>query len=88
MVPSQDESVPERFPWIPVEACSRAVQVVAPDGRTWSGADAVEYLTRVLPWGGAVGWIFEVPGSRLVADRIYRWIAARRGSASCGLHCQ
>lgn len=88
MVPFQDESVPDRFPWIPTDAYSSAVHVVAPDGRTWAGAGAVEYLTGILPWGGSVAWMFRLPGSRAVADRVYRWVAARRGAGSCDLHCQ
>ena len=87
LLPFQDESVSQRFPWIPAAAFREAVQVVAPDGRTWSGAGAAEYLTGVLPGGRSVGWLFRLPGARAVADRIYRWVADRRGRDACDRHC-
>ena len=87
-IPFQDPSVRTRFPWIPPEAFTEAVQVVAPDGRTWSGAGAAERLASVLPGGGLWGWIFRLPLARPIADRVYAGIAARRGgSGRCGDHC-
>jgi predicted DCC family thiol-disulfide oxidoreductase YuxK len=87
-VPFQDPSVTARFPWIPPGAFEEAVQVVAPDGRTWSGAGAVERLASVLPGGRLVAWVFRLPLARPVADRVYARVAAGRSrSGSCGVHC-
>lgn len=87
-VPFQDPAVKTRFPWIPPEAFREAVQVVAPDGRTWSGAGAAERLASILPGGGILARIFRLPLARPIADRVYAWIAARRGGAGrCDHHC-
>jgi predicted DCC family thiol-disulfide oxidoreductase YuxK len=85
-VPFQDPAVNRRFPWIPPEALAEAVHVVAPDGRTWSGAGAAERLASILP--GLLAWVFRLPLARPIADRVYTRIAARRGGAGrCDQHC-
>lgn len=84
-VPYQDAEVEERFPWIPPRAFREAVQVVAPDGRTWEGAGAAERLAHLIPGGGPFTLLFRVPGVRAVADRVYRWVAENRGG-SCAVH--
>lgn len=83
--PYQDPEVPGLFPWIPQDAFKEAVQVVAPDGRTWEGAGAAERLAHVLPWGGPLAALFRVPLVRPVADRVYRWVADNRGD-TCSVH--
>ena len=87
-VPYQDPSVSGRFPWIPPEAFRESVQVVAPDGRTWSGAGAAERLANLLPGGAPLAWIFRLPLVRSIADRVYAEVARRRArSGGCGTHC-
>ena len=83
--PYQDPEVRERFPWIPRRAFVEAVQLVAPDGRTWEGAGAAEKLAHLLPWGGPLALLFRIPGVRAIADRVYRWVAEHRGT-SCTVH--
>ncbi len=84
-VPYQDPSTPQRFPWIPAEAYPEAMQLVAPDGRTWEGAGAAEVLASRLPGGGPLAWMFRIPLARPVADRVYRWVADNRGT-TCEVH--
>ena len=64
-----------------------ALQLVAPDGRMWQGAVAIEQLLTILPRGRLIGWIFYVPFIRGIADRVYRWIARNRYRLGCGEHC-
>ncbi|MDT8340301.1 MAG: DUF393 domain-containing protein [Longimicrobiales bacterium] len=85
-LPFQDPVVAERFPWIPEDAPARAMQVVAPDGRTWEGAGAAERLAWLLPGGRPLGLLFRLPLVRRVADAVYRWVAARRHRSGCTLH--
>lgn len=84
-VPFQDPTVPARFPWIPQDAFTDALQVVAPSGETWEGAGAAEKLTSILPGGRPLSWLFRLPLARPVADRAYRWVADNR-STSCEVH--
>jgi predicted DCC family thiol-disulfide oxidoreductase YuxK len=87
-VPSQAPGVMARFPWIPPRAYTDAVQLIGPGGRTWAGADAIERLLDILPRGRLIGWIFRIPGVRVLADRLYRWFARNRYKFGCGAHCQ
>jgi predicted DCC family thiol-disulfide oxidoreductase YuxK len=87
-VPFQNTSVLARFPWIPVEEYAEAMQLVGPGGQTWSGADAVEQLLRILPRGALLGWTFRLPWFGTALDRFYRWFARNRYRFGCGEHCQ
>lgn len=88
VVPSQQQGVMARFPWIPARAYADALQLVARDGTTWQGAAAVEQLLNILPRGRLVAWIFRIPFARALADRFYRWFARNRYHMGCGAHCQ
>lgn len=87
-IPSQHAGVASRFPWIPPAAYREAVQLVGPHGRTWAGAAAIEHLLDILPHGKLAGWLFRIPGVRVIADRIYKWFARNRYKFGCGEHCQ
>jgi predicted DCC family thiol-disulfide oxidoreductase YuxK len=87
-VPSQDPSVPARFPWIPAEAYADAMQLIGPGGRATQGADAIEELLGILPKGWMLGWIFKLPFVGRLADKLYRWFARNRYRFGCGTHCQ
>jgi predicted DCC family thiol-disulfide oxidoreductase YuxK len=88
VVPSQAAGVMARFPWIPAEAYTQALQLVGPGGQTWQGAAAIERLLTILPRGRWIAWIFRAPFVRALADRVYRWVARNRYRMGCGDHCQ
>jgi predicted DCC family thiol-disulfide oxidoreductase YuxK len=73
-----------RFPEITDETCLAAMQLVLPDRRVLSGADAVPELLRRIPRWGWVARLFALPGARPLARRLYRWLAANRMRISCG----
>lgn len=87
VVPSQAPGVMARFPWIPARAYAEALQMVGPNGQTWSGAAAIEQILDVLPKGKLLSWIFSIPGVRVLADRFYKWFAKNRYRMGCGAHC-
>ena len=78
LVPFQAEGVGDRFPDIAEAEFREAVQVIAPDGRRWSGADAVEQALARTPKGRPIAWLFKLPFAPPVARRIYRWVARNR----------
>lgn len=88
VVPFQNTSVLDRFPWIPSEAYAEALQLVGPGGRTWQGGEAIEQLLKILPFGGTLGWAFKIPGFGELFGRFYRWFARNRYKFGCGEHCQ
>jgi predicted DCC family thiol-disulfide oxidoreductase YuxK len=74
-----------RFPQVTEEACLTAMQLVLPDGRILSGADAVpELLRRIRGWGWVAG-VFALPGVRPLGRRVYAWVAQNRMRISCAL---
>ncbi len=83
-LPFQDEETVRRF-GIGLPALAAAMHLVMPDGRVFSGADAVPELGRLLPGKRWWAWGFAVPGVRPLARRIYGGIARRRRCAVRGL---
>lgn len=72
-------------------ACNEAVQWVAADGSTASGAAAV---ARAFEHGGRGWWLvgraMRLPGVRVLAETVYRWVARHRhrlpgGTAACAI---
>ncbi|MFN2398513.1 MAG: thiol-disulfide oxidoreductase DCC family protein [Gemmatimonadaceae bacterium] len=87
IVASQANGVHARFPWIPAPAYQESMQLIAPNGRTWQGAAAIEQLLTVLPRGRWMSWPFKLPFARGLAERLYRWFARHRYRLGCGEHC-
>lgn len=85
VLPSATAVRRERFPAISDEACRTAMQLVLPDGRVLSGADAVPELLRRMRGWRHVAWMFALPAARPVARRVYAWIARNRMRISCGV---
>src|ERR1700687_3717841 len=79
--PSQE--VATRFPEIPAEAFSKSVQLVLPDGRVSSGAEAWARLLALPRGPGIFLWIYRhVPGAGPAAEVAYRAIADHRDAAA------
>ena len=76
--PFQEEA--DRFPHIARERFEAAVGLVEPDGELVFGAEAV---FRALSRAPRMGWLLSVyrrvPGAAVVAEAVYRWVAAGRG---------
>lgn len=77
-VPSDDPALAQRFPGITREAADRAMQVITPDGRVYSGAAAVVAALNTRPAWRAVTWLYFVPGLKQLADALYRLVARYR----------
>ncbi len=65
----------ERYPQITDEACMAAMQLVLPDGRVLSGADAAPEIIRRIPRWRWLAGAFGLPGVRPLSRRAYAWIA-------------
>ena len=87
IVSSQTPGIMARYPWIPPGAFAEALQMIARDGTTWSGAASIEQLLDVLPKGKLISWLFSIPFARRLADKFYRWFARNRYRLGCGEHC-
>ena len=66
-------------PEIPQEQFEKAVQLILPDGRVLSGAQAIFFALREY---GGVAWpdflYRKLPGARVLAEAAYRFIASHR----------
>lgn len=78
IVSSDSPAVRERFASIPHDDFAGSLQLVMPDGARFQGASAIETLATMLPRWRWVTPLFTLPFARPIADRVYRWIAARR----------
>jgi predicted DCC family thiol-disulfide oxidoreductase YuxK len=73
------------------EACTEALQYVDLDGRVHAGELAVARVLRASrPWFRPAGVIIALPGVRVVAGLVYRWVARNRsrlpgGTPACSV---
>ena len=68
----------DALPGLTREACLEALQLVLPDGRVVSGAEAVARIVRTRRGLGVLARLYFVPGLRWLLDRAYAAIARRR----------
>ena len=73
-----DPGVLEQHPSLTREQCEQAIQMISPDGRIFSGAEAVARIALQHPWLRLAAWLYFVPGLRQAADGAYRLIARNR----------
>lgn len=76
-VPFQEGAAVARF-GIALPALAAAMHLILPDGRVYSGADAVPVLLRLFPRRRWLVPLFWIPGVLRIARRLYAWIARRR----------
>jgi predicted DCC family thiol-disulfide oxidoreductase YuxK len=74
----QDPGVLERFPGVSHEACMRAMQLIAPDGRVYQGFEGAVRAVATRPVLGWIAYGYYLPGFRLVCDLLYALIARYR----------
>ena len=76
-----------RFPQVTAADCERALQLVLPGGRVFSGAEAVFRALATRVWLRPMLWVYLVPGIRQATDAVYRLIARNRmrlgGTTTC-----
>lgn len=85
IIPCRSPARRQRFPQVSDEACMMAMQLVLPDGRVLAGADAVPEILERIPRWRWLRRLFDLPGVRAVARRVYGWIARNRMRLSCTL---
>jgi predicted DCC family thiol-disulfide oxidoreductase YuxK len=73
------QQVADQFPDIPRERFAQSVQLILPDGETFSGAHAV---FRTLTYAPGMGWMLalylQLPGLRILCEWGYRLVARHR----------
>jgi len=90
----RDPGVLAKYPALAEERCEEALQLVLPDGRVASGAEAVSRTLRLSPLLAPAGWLYEIPPLRRALDAGYALVARNRfrlqgevcEDAECRLH--
>jgi predicted DCC family thiol-disulfide oxidoreductase YuxK len=94
MLSFQDEGVLARFPGLTHEQCMKAMQLIAPDGRVFSGAEAAVRALATRPIG-KLAFIYYMPLIRQLVDLVYFIVARNRyrlggkvecADEACALH--
>jgi len=68
------------FPHIPREAFAKAVQLIEPDGKVYSGAAATYRVLAQAPGRAAWWWLYQhVPGFAPISEAAYLFFSRRRG---------
>jgi len=78
LLPLQDPAAPA-LARRPREELRRAAHLVRPDGGVFAGASAARELLVYLPLGWLPRALLHLPGSLVIAEIVYRWIARRWG---------
>lgn len=74
----REPGVLEQFPQVSAADCDRALQLVLPGGRVFSGAEAAFRVLATRAWLKPMLWVYLVPGIRQGIDAAYRLIARNR----------
>ncbi len=70
------------FPGLTQAQCMDAMRLVAPDGRVYSGAEAVARVMMTRPLLRPLAYVYYLPLLRRVLERAYRFVARRRYTAA------
>jgi predicted DCC family thiol-disulfide oxidoreductase YuxK len=71
VVSFREPGVLDRFPQVSLEACMRALHLVTPDGRVYSGFEAAVHALATRPGWRFAPAIYYLPGVRQVCDLFY-----------------
>lgn len=88
-LPAQERHLVKGIPPLSDQELDLALHVILPDGRVVRGARGIIALLPWLRGGRWLGMLAAIPGVAPVADRVYRWVGARRHRLGReGDHCE
>lgn len=87
-MPYQAENLLTLFPHLKIEDCEKAMHVVFPDGRTYTGSDGFREVFLRMPLMFVVGLMMSIPPVPLILRKLYPVLARNRYrvGGSCELH--
>jgi len=77
-VDRHDDAAVARHPHAPRNTDPGAIQLVMPDGRVFSGAEAVARTLGTRPIWKALVWVYWLPVVKQLCDAAYRLVARNR----------
>ena len=87
-IPYQTEGLLVRFPHLKMEECEKAMHLVFPDGRTYTGSDGFREVFLRMPLMCLFGVIMSIPPLPWILRKLYPVLARNRYKVggSCELH--
>jgi predicted DCC family thiol-disulfide oxidoreductase YuxK len=92
-VPAAQSGYTQLHPSLTEEAAGARLHLLLPDGRLFSGAQAIARTLALAPWG-RIGLVYYLPGVGCLLEWAYRYVAANRlrwwsqGDGCSGGACQ
>lgn len=88
----QDDGVLAQFPGVSYDACLRAMHLIRPDGRVYSGFEAAAQAVATRRGIGWIAYAYYLPFIHFACDTVYALIAANRyrlmGEAAAAGDCE
>jgi predicted DCC family thiol-disulfide oxidoreductase YuxK len=81
-LPCQSEARARRFPQVRETECMQAMQLVYPDGRVYSGDEALPHICLRLRRWRWLARVLRVPPISLMSPAVYRFVARNRQTIS------
>jgi len=87
-MPYQTDKLPVLFPHLNLEQCEKAMHLVFPDGKTYTGTDAFREIFLRMPLMFVLGLIMSIPPIGWMLRRLYPVLARNRYrlGGTCELH--
>jgi len=87
-LPYQTENLRALFPHLKLEQCEKAMHLVFPDGRTYTGTDAFREVFLRMPLMFVVGLMISIPPLPWILRKLYPVLARNRYrlGGTCELH--
>jgi predicted DCC family thiol-disulfide oxidoreductase YuxK len=87
-MPYQTEDLRVLFPHLKLEECEKAMHLVFPDGRTYTGTDAFRQVFLRMPLMFVPGLILSIPPIPWILRKLYPLLARNRYKlgGTCELH--
>ncbi len=82
VMPCRSQERKARFPHMAEEVCLKAMQLISPEGRVYSGHESFPHLLGLMPCWRYVAWTLRLPGMALLSSRLYAWVAGHRHALS------
>ena len=74
-----DPRIPRIVPRMSREDLLNSFHLIFPDGKTFSGNNAMPEILLLLPSLKIIGWVLKyLPGVKFFSEKIYVWVASHR----------
>jgi predicted DCC family thiol-disulfide oxidoreductase YuxK len=77
-VPNNSPGLLSRFPWLIGKDVKAVIWLVTEAGQTYTGSEAIYQIARRTPKLKPLAWLYKLPFSHRIADKVYRAVSKIR----------